>query len=366
MTCKRIALSTMLILGALPVVSAQAEEGLPLHGFADVGMAFSSDSAPESFRTRGATVGNFDLYLTPQFSDRTKGLFEILFEPDDGRYILDIERIQVGYTFSDLLTAWLGRFHTPYGYWNTAFHHGAQIQTSILRPRFLDFEDAGGILPAHSVGFWGTGQFRVSSDRVVYDVYITNGARILGDELDPNIQLDDNKNTALGGQVAYSFGNGPLDGFRLGFHGYTQQIDTINAGTGSVDANSITRVYGFSTVYENHGIEALGEYYRFSDRNLAAADPEKALGSWAGFVQLGYDFLPELTAYGRLEKAELDQEDAYFANQASGRSYTRESAGLRFRVGMNTALKFEFLHTNLKATDQAGFNEGRLQYAVNF
>jgi hypothetical protein len=29
---------------------------------------------------------------------------------------------------------WAGRFHSPYGYWNTAFHHGAQLQTSLLRP----------------------------------------------------------------------------------------------------------------------------------------------------------------------------------------------------------------------------------------
>ena len=69
-----------------------------------------------------------------------------------------MERAQLGYSFSDALTFWVGRFHTPYGYWNTAFHHGAQIQTSVTRPLFIDFEDKGGILRAHSLGLLAHGR----------------------------------------------------------------------------------------------------------------------------------------------------------------------------------------------------------------
>src|SRR6266702_1772959 len=106
-----------------------------LHGFADVGFGFSSKRNDPADRLRGFALGSFDLYLTPQVGDRLKGLTEINFGfEESGETVVDVERLQIGYTFSDYATVWLGRFHTPYGYWNTAFHHGAQLQTSILRP----------------------------------------------------------------------------------------------------------------------------------------------------------------------------------------------------------------------------------------
>jgi len=132
---------------------AQAEsDGVPLHGFADAGFAAHSRNSSDP---KGFNVGSLDFYLTPQFDNNIKGLVEIIFETTStGEVATDLERLQMGYTFSDNATLWGGRFHTPYGYWNTGFHHGAQIQTAILRPRFLDFEDKGGILPAHMVGLW--------------------------------------------------------------------------------------------------------------------------------------------------------------------------------------------------------------------
>jgi hypothetical protein len=42
--------------------------GLPLHGFADIGYAHSSNDP--SGRRGGFTMGNLDLYLTPEFGDR--------------------------------------------------------------------------------------------------------------------------------------------------------------------------------------------------------------------------------------------------------------------------------------------------------
>ena len=43
------------------------------------------------------------------------GLVELLFEYDDrDNLAVDLERLQLGYTFSDEATVWLGRFHTPF------------------------------------------------------------------------------------------------------------------------------------------------------------------------------------------------------------------------------------------------------------
>src|SRR5882762_456493 len=51
------------------------QHGLDVHGFADVGFA-AAGKGHES----GARIGALDFYLTPQFGDRVKGLFELNFE----------------------------------------------------------------------------------------------------------------------------------------------------------------------------------------------------------------------------------------------------------------------------------------------
>ena len=132
----------------------QPDTGTPLHGFGDVGLRRSGENNRYFGKgNKGFNVSGLDLYITPQFGDRIRMLVEPNIEVDQsGDTGIDIERLQIGYVFSDQVTGWAGRFHTPLGYWNTAFHHGAQIQTSVLRPRFLEFEDKGGILPAHTTG----------------------------------------------------------------------------------------------------------------------------------------------------------------------------------------------------------------------
>jgi hypothetical protein len=86
--------------------------------------------------------------------------------------------VQIGYTLNESATVWGGRIHTPYGYWNTSFHHGAQMQTSVLRPRYLDFEDKGGIWPAHIVGLWATVKTKVGTGKITYDAYAGNGSKL--------------------------------------------------------------------------------------------------------------------------------------------------------------------------------------------
>ena len=146
-------------------VHAGDETGLPLHGFADVGVGNHNSLDPS---LKGADVGALDMYLNPQLGEHTRALFELTFEVGEtGEVGVDLERAQLGYQFGDAATVWLGRFHTPFGYYNTAFHHGQQIATSLRRPRFILFEDQGGIMPNHTVGAWLTGAERLSAGQVM-------------------------------------------------------------------------------------------------------------------------------------------------------------------------------------------------------
>lgn len=340
----------------------EPDRGLAVHGFADVGFAAASKS-----RTSGFNVGALDFYLTPSFGDRVKSLFELNFEVDsEGHVAVDVERLQVGYTLTESSTLWAGRFHTPYGYWNTAFHHGAQIQTSITRPIFLDFEDAGGILPAHTVGAWFTGSTKFDAGRVSYDLYAGNSPTIeMADPtlsgsgtLDPGLAGALNRTATFGANLGYAF-RGGLNGLSLGIHGLTSDVISTRTTPDQVRLN----VLGGWLVYTENDWEIMTEYYAFRNRDLAGNTGTHS--SRAAYLQIGRQF-GVWTPFARYEATRLSQEDPYFAQQESGQSYKRAVLGVRYDLNPKTALKLEANRTSLDDRTTGSYSELRGQLAVRF
>ncbi|MEQ1665219.1 MAG: hypothetical protein ABL927_07590, partial [Bdellovibrionales bacterium] len=269
--------------------NAQARRNSFLHMFVDVGYSYSSNDAPE--KARGFLMNNFDLYFNPQISTRDRVLVELLYETMDGSYVVDVERMQIGHSFSNALFLWAGRYHTPYGYWNTEYHHGAQLQTSVVRPKFINFEDDGGIVPAHSVGLWGTGTL----GKFQYDLYIANGSKIespsaLGPtvaeagELNPNIASDDNNGPLIGFNVSQKMNNNNL---QLGLHGYTQGV-SVYSNTAAQTYRTQSLMLGGYLVVDNGVIESITEYYSFTNKNEFGGSTGSN-NSWAGFTQFAYN-----------------------------------------------------------------------------
>ncbi len=64
----------------------------------------------------------------------------------------EVERLQLGFQINPGTVAWVGRVHQPSTYWNTEFHHGQYLQSSITRPAIEAWEDDGGPLTQHVVG----------------------------------------------------------------------------------------------------------------------------------------------------------------------------------------------------------------------
>jgi len=332
--------------------------GIKIHGFADVGYAHAQNAA--FGKNGGFAVGNLDLYMTPQISERLRGIIELNIEQSRG---IELERLQIGYALSDSATGWLGRFHTPLGYWNTAFHHGAQLQTSITRPRFLNFEDEDGVLPLHTVGMLVNGAIPFGSGRWQYDAFAGNGSRIVDNKLDPNVGQDDNRNTALGGNLRYAF-DGMLAGLTVGMHGLTEKVDAYTAGIRN--GGSRVNMLGGLLVYDQSNWEVIAEYYRFRNQDLSSGTGVHA--SWAGFAQAGYTFSEKWTPYLRIERASFDQTDRYFYAQNGGRSYQRQALGMRYNLNEQSALKLEWLHTKERQSNDSSLmgNEALLQFAVRF
>ena len=346
------------------LTSAQGRDtrdtGLPLHGFADVGWSQVRHPAPG--QKSGFAVGSLDFYLTPELG-KVRTLVELNVGVEaDGETAIDLERAQLGYAFSDQLTLWLGRFHTPFGYWNMAFHHGAQIQPSVSRPRMLDFEDEGGILPVHTTGLWGTGSVRTSTGRLSYHLYAGNGTRLHDGELDPNPSGDDNGNRVVGFAMQNRF-NGALDGLTVGINGLRQMVTAYDA-TDAPLARTRLAMVGAHAVYDNEGWELIAEGYRLRNTDLSGASGSH--GSSAGYLHLSHNIADRWTPYLRLERASLDQADSYFALNANGRSYTRQVLGLRYDTDPRAALKFEWNRTRDEGGLQWATDQWRFQYAVGF
>ena len=348
-----------------------AQPGLALHGFADVGAAWSTRDAPT--RLRGFNAGTLDLYLTPQFGNRVKALVELVVEyAPEGHAVVDLERLQLGYTASDTLTLWLGRFHTPFGQWNTAYHHGANLQTSISRPRFIEFEDRGGILPVHAVGAWASGKRALGAGTLHYDAYLTNGSSIAERTLDFGAFTDSTANKMVGANLGFEPG-GALTGLTVGVHGYGSTVQ-VHDGAGAVLSSTRVRMGGAYLGYDERGWEVLGEYYRFRNVDLGSGAGHV---SNLGFLQVGRSW-NRWTPFARYEAATLDQGDSYFRSQASGRSYRRASLGLRYAIDARSSVKVELGDTRELAgslVDQAGnrepyaarrYQRAALQYAVAF
>ena len=342
----------------------EPDRGLEMHGFADVGFALAGKG-----HDSGARVGSLDFYLTPHFGDRVKALLELNVETgSDGHVEIDLERAQIGVILNDAATLWLGRFHSPFGTWNATFHHGAQLQTAIARPRFLEFEDGGGILPAHSVGFWLTGVKRLGVGRLGYDVYLSNAPTIqLTDPtqpgsgvLDPGLLGAGGRSAGLGWNLNYEF-SGMAEGLHLGVHGLTAKV----ADNAATLHQTRLRMLGGWAGYNEGGWELLAEHYRFRNADLRSGGALGSHASRAGYIQLGRQF-GLFTPFLRWERADLDQTDPYFAEQTSGQSYRRVAAGLRYDLNPTTALKVEALDSRYTDRTASRGRELRSQLAVRF
>ncbi len=137
---------------------------LRIRGFGDV--TFHGDNYHPSGQLGDATaftLGQLNLFVTSDISDKFKFLSEIVFEagPDNiyGRtrgeansFTVDVERYLLTYSYNDYFSLSAGRYHTAIGFYNTAYHHSTWLQTTTGRPLLFAFEDQGGILPIHNVG----------------------------------------------------------------------------------------------------------------------------------------------------------------------------------------------------------------------
>jgi len=148
---------------------------LRIRGFSDVNL-HGSTLKGDPTSTTAFSLGQVNLFVTSDVSDKFKFLSEVVFEAgNDNVFGVDIERMLLTYNFNDYLNVSVGRYHTAIGYYNTAYHHSTWFQTATGRPFLFAFEDQGGILPIHNVGASITGKIPSGTLGLHYIAEIGNG-----------------------------------------------------------------------------------------------------------------------------------------------------------------------------------------------
>ena len=156
----------------------EAQTGVPSRSF---GMFGNVDyGGADRGARRGFSIGQLTLQYTSAFASRVLVFSEVTYSPrgDDGSehgegYGLEVERLIARYDYSDQLKISLGRYHTPVNWWNTAFHHGLWLQTTIARPEMVRF--GGQFIPVHFVGALIEGATPAGGLNLNYSLGLGNG-----------------------------------------------------------------------------------------------------------------------------------------------------------------------------------------------
>jgi len=166
---------------AAALLPGQAQQGAPvgeqqsafpsmqIRGFTDVN--FAATDQPGTFS--GFNLGQFVLHISSPLSRKITYFGETSFSAQPSGYNLEIERSLIRYDYNDYFKLSFGKYHTPINYWNTAFHHGLWLQTTISRPEMIQF--GGRFLPVHFVGLLGEGAIPSTSAGLNYQIGIGNG-----------------------------------------------------------------------------------------------------------------------------------------------------------------------------------------------
>lgn len=324
---------------------------LKLHGFADVG--FSAVQHAVS----GFTLGQFVLHISSALSPRVSFLGETSFTPRSNAAVqatpigfnLEVERAIIRFDHSDAFKLSFGRYHTPISYWNTAFHHGLWLQTTISRPEMIQFGSS--FLPVHFVGMLAEGNLSLGGKAVGYNFGLGNGrSSILSRAGDPG---DVNSNRAW---VA-GIGTRPTGshGFQVGAAVYRDRIST---GRQPDFGEWITSAH---MVLTRETPEIVAEYANVRHRNLATGE---SFDSHGYYLQLAYR-LPwqaqRWKPYYRFDGIHLPSGEPVFPMP----DFLGSTVGLRYDVSSYAALKGEIRHSQ-RGTAQPRVNGVFFQTSLTF
>jgi len=331
---------------------------LRIRGFGDVSLHGDTQKGDRT----SFSLGQLDLFVTSDISEKFKFLSEIVFEagPDDfygvvsgyeNTFGVDIERYLLQYSYNDYFNLAAGRGHTAIGYYNTAYHHSTWLQTTTGRPFLFNFEDEGGILPIHIVGATASGRVPSGQLGLHYVAEVGNGRESrfpLTDEPVQNEVADTNHKAFNLALFARPEG---VRGLQTGFSVYRDVLAPANA----------PRIG--ETILAGHAVLIRPKYEWL---NEALLDHHAVLGTSSVFntpgfyTQISKQFA-EFRPYFRYQYVNAANNEPVFPGVGLRHG---PSLGLRFDASESVALKFQYDYTVLR--NQPGVNGLTLQAGFTF
>ena len=331
---------------------------LRIRGFGDVSLHGDTQKGD----TTSFSLGQLDLFVTSDVSEKFKFLSEIVFEagPNDfygvtngseNTFGVDVERYLLQYSYNDYFRLSAGRGHTAIGYYNTAYHHSTWLQTTTGRPFLFNFEDEGGILPIHIVGATASGLVPSGSLGLHYVAELGNGRESRNPLVEEPVQneVDDVNHKAF--NLAVFARPEAISGLQTGFSIYRDVLAPANA----------PRIG--ETILAAHAVLIRPKYEWL---NEALLDRHASVGTSNSFNTPGFysQVSRQLAAYRpyfRYQYVNVARNEPVFPDVGLRHG---PSLGLRFDASESVALKLQYDRTFLR--NQPAINGLTLQAGFTF
>lgn len=283
--------------------------------------------------------GQVVAHVTSALSERMYYFTEATLSPDGhsgGQ--ASLERAFFKYTLNDRLRLRVGRIHTPVSLWNSTYHHGQFLQTSINRPEVVKYSTA--FSPIHSVVAEVGGRLSTKTGSFSY----TFGAGV--SETHNHGGSEDHsageKNNAA--YVTIGYEPNQILGLRVGLSGYVEDMPAAEHGHDAhehahaqhdVDRKEI--ISGYAQI-QRYRWAAIAEF-----THLAHVGSRRFTGNRGYYVQTEVDFggaLERLVLFGRYGGLTKNGHDPIFADDLC-LNWNGVTSGVRINIAPTAALTLE-------------------------
>jgi hypothetical protein len=309
---------------AMPVVRAML--------FGDATYLATDRKIPAGFQL-GQMVG----HVIVSFDDRLNYFGEFSATAQPTGYAFEVERSILRYDFSDAVKLSVGRYHTPVGYWNTAFHHGTWLQTTVSRPEMIKFGSQ--LIPTHFVGAFAEGNLPSEQLGLQYMAGVGNGRGSVISRAGDAGDVNGNRAWTL----ALSARPAALFGMQVGADYYH---DRVSETAGPQATEGISSAY---VAWQRERPEFIAEYAMIDHTPVTGG---ATTHNHAGYVQLAYRLTGaarQWKPYVRAERTTIARGDVIFAPLDLG--YDGGIAGVRYDFTSFAALKAEYRRERFETHD---------------
>jgi hypothetical protein len=300
-----------------------AQQQIQIIGFADIDYISTDSQAEDGFR-----IGQAVAHIAAPVADRLNLFGEFSATAHDSEYTVEVERIIARYDFNNDYSISAGRYHTPIGYWNTAYHHGAWLQTSVGRPEVVRFGSP--LVPIHFVGVLFEGDIPGTDHDLSYSVGMGNGRHSniarAGDAGDINSE----RAWALN----LKYRPTAINGLDTGIGVYSDRVSPL-AGP-EVDE----KIYSAYFALDRQSPEVIVEFLH-SDHDAVTGSASGGMDAY--YAQVAYrlnGMRQAVKPYLRIENTDIDASDPLLS--PLNQDYKAAIAGVRYDFATAAALKLEY------------------------